>query len=293
MDPDKAAMFTIPTIWRSMSTLKQLVVEMWKSARTIIFQCCKSSCQCVLIADGIKAQIKLCFGHWSSIILDHITDVNCLYRIRRTVTAQCDSSWDFHWRMFSHDSKDVTTGNTIGMHKQATFYSFLPGGNSARNALFDAILSGCIPVLFLPHDTIKAAPLAHRQRGNKGHMCLWAWGQIRLETQLHECASRCFPEGDKFKYSAAGIALDGFDECIRRALRNDSTSIPAPHCLSRHGISSTTKKYFKCLATLGKRPSHRKMPQVGQPRLWSPQAQKWGTRPQSQSSQAATKLRWL
>lgn len=69
-------------------------------------------------------------------------------KIRRAMTAQCNSSSDCHWMQIAHTSKDTSIGDYLSVYKRAVFCLCPPGDDPARKAVFDSILSGCIPVIF-------------------------------------------------------------------------------------------------------------------------------------------------
>ncbi len=69
-------------------------------------------------------------------------------KIRRAMTQQCNASSECHWMQIAHTSKDSSIGDYLSIYKQAKFCLCPPGDDPARKAVFDAILSGCIPVIF-------------------------------------------------------------------------------------------------------------------------------------------------
>jgi hypothetical protein len=69
-------------------------------------------------------------------------------KIRRAMTAQCNASSACHWMQIAHTSTDQNIGDFLSVYKRATFCLCPPGDDPARKAVFDAIISGCIPVIF-------------------------------------------------------------------------------------------------------------------------------------------------
>lgn len=103
------------------------------------------------------------------------------------MTAQCTAAQDCHWHQISHNSKDNTLADSLSIYKYSTFCLCPPGihigpiiltllqavvlmriksidqddddqecmccnvfvgDDPARKAVFDSIVSGCIPVIF-------------------------------------------------------------------------------------------------------------------------------------------------
>ena len=69
-------------------------------------------------------------------------------KIRRAMTTQCNASAECHWMQIAHSSKDQNIADFLSVYKRAKFCLCPPGDDPARKAVFDAILSGCIPVIF-------------------------------------------------------------------------------------------------------------------------------------------------
>jgi hypothetical protein len=69
-------------------------------------------------------------------------------KIRRAMTAQCSASASCHWLQIGHNSKDNSIADYLRVYKRAVFCLCPPGDDPARKAVFDAIISGCIPVIF-------------------------------------------------------------------------------------------------------------------------------------------------
>ena len=69
-------------------------------------------------------------------------------KIRRAMTAQCNTSTECHWLKIDHSSKDTNIVDFLSIYKRSTFCLCPPGDDPARKAVFDSIVSGCIPVIF-------------------------------------------------------------------------------------------------------------------------------------------------
>lgn len=69
-------------------------------------------------------------------------------KIRRAMTTQCNASAECHWMQIAHTSKDNNIADFLSVYKKAKFCLCPPGDDPARKAVFDSILSGCIPVIF-------------------------------------------------------------------------------------------------------------------------------------------------
>jgi hypothetical protein len=69
-------------------------------------------------------------------------------KIRRAMTAQCNTSSECHWFKIGHSSKDTSIADFLSLYKKAKFCLCPPGDDPARKAVFDSIVSGCIPVIF-------------------------------------------------------------------------------------------------------------------------------------------------
>jgi len=68
--------------------------------------------------------------------------------IRKTMTAQCDRKKNCHWMRIFHSSTDTRFVDFMTVYKRAIFCLCPPGDDPGRKAVFDAIVSGCIPVVF-------------------------------------------------------------------------------------------------------------------------------------------------
>ncbi|RYG64523.1 hypothetical protein EON64_13805 [archaeon] len=69
-------------------------------------------------------------------------------KIRRAMAAQCNVSRDCHLFRILHSSIDTQLGDLLSLYTRATFCLCPPGDDPARKALFDMVVSGCIPVIF-------------------------------------------------------------------------------------------------------------------------------------------------
>jgi hypothetical protein len=69
-------------------------------------------------------------------------------KIRKTMTGQCDKKKNCHWLRIFHSSTDTRFVEFITIYKKAVFCLCPPGDDPGRKAVFDSIVSGCIPVVF-------------------------------------------------------------------------------------------------------------------------------------------------
>jgi hypothetical protein len=69
-------------------------------------------------------------------------------KIRLEMVAQCSRSPVCKWFQIEHSSTDMDIARYIEHYKNSVFCLCPPGDDPARKALFDIILSGCIPVIF-------------------------------------------------------------------------------------------------------------------------------------------------
>lgn len=69
-------------------------------------------------------------------------------KIRRAMANQCNQSSECHWLRISHSSVDSTIADLLSVYKRSVFCLCPPGDDPARKAVFDSIVSGCIPVIF-------------------------------------------------------------------------------------------------------------------------------------------------
>lgn len=182
-------------------------------------------------------------------------------KIRRAMAAQCNASSDCHWLKIAHSSIDNKIGDLLSIYKRAVFCLCPPGDDPARKAVFDAIVSGCIPVIF------EVATLYNQYPWHIGEQAaldtsvyipggLVRSGKINLMSVLRsitpevirkkqlaiaELAPRvqfAIPPWQWLKNisddtvwdppfdDAAELALNGFFERTSRVVRNESTHIP-------------------------------------------------------------------
>jgi hypothetical protein len=182
-------------------------------------------------------------------------------KIRRAMAAQCNSTTDCHWLKIAHSSIDNTIGDLLSVYKKAVFCLCPPGDDPARKAVFDAIVSGCIPVIF------EVAPLYNQYPWHIGEDAAldisvyipggamragkiqfmdvlrnispdiirkkqWALSQVAPRIQYSIPPYQLLT--DKFDetvwvppfHDAAELALDGFFQRTQRMLHNQSTNIP-------------------------------------------------------------------
>eukprot|EP00602_Paraphysomonas_sp_CaronLab_P005410 CAMPEP_0185021362 /NCGR_PEP_ID=MMETSP1103-20130426/4054_1 /TAXON_ID=36769 /ORGANISM="Paraphysomonas bandaiensis, Strain Caron Lab Isolate" /LENGTH=455 /DNA_ID=CAMNT_0027552847 /DNA_START=102 /DNA_END=1466 /DNA_ORIENTATION=+ len=69
-------------------------------------------------------------------------------KIRRAMAAQCQAHANCTWLQISHSSMDNSLKDFISSYRRSVFCLCPPGDDPARKALFDILLSGCIPVIF-------------------------------------------------------------------------------------------------------------------------------------------------
>ena len=69
-------------------------------------------------------------------------------KIRRAMVAQCGGSKECHWLPLTHTSIDNSIAGLLSIYRKAVFCLCPPGDDPGRKAVFDSIMSGCIPVVF-------------------------------------------------------------------------------------------------------------------------------------------------
>jgi hypothetical protein len=69
-------------------------------------------------------------------------------KIRRSMAAQCEKHEQCTWAKLDHSSKDTNLADFLTIYRNSVFCLCPPGDDPGRKAVFDAILSGCIPVIF-------------------------------------------------------------------------------------------------------------------------------------------------
>lgn len=189
-------------------------------------------------------------------------------KIRRAMTVQCNASTECHWKQIAHSSKDTHIGNFLEVYKQAVFCLCPPGDDPARKAVFDAILSGCIPVIFekatlynqYPWHIGEAAALdisvnipgALVRNGKLNFVSVLLSIPPEVIRLKQEALARVAPRvqyavppienllnrsnttvwDPPFK-DGAEIALDGFIARIDRILKNETTNIPPSYMLQK------------------------------------------------------------
>jgi hypothetical protein len=189
-------------------------------------------------------------------------------KVRRAMTTQCNASTECHWKQIAHTSIDNKIGDFLEIYKKAVFCLCPPGDDPARKAVFDAIISGCIPVIFekatlynqypwhigeqaaldisvnIPGALVRANKLNFmnillnipKDVIYKKQIALTKiaprvqYAIPPLETLVNKSAI-CNGTWDPPFQDAADIALDGFIERITHILRNESTNIPPPYML--------------------------------------------------------------
>ena len=67
------------------------------------------------------------------------------------MAKQCEDAEDCTWLQIAHSSKDTSIGDLLSAYRRAVFCLCPPGDDPGRKAVFDSIVSGCIPVIF--HDS--------------------------------------------------------------------------------------------------------------------------------------------
>lgn len=70
--------------------------------------------------------------------------------IRRAMAQQCVKHKYCEWLKIAHSSKDGSISDYLQIYKKSVFCLSPPGDDPGRKAVFDAIISGCIPVIFHP-----------------------------------------------------------------------------------------------------------------------------------------------
>lgn len=94
-------------------------------------------------------QIQKPHRNLTAVYLGSIQTLNPAHtKIRRAMTSQCNMSIECHWMQIGHSSIDNNIADFLSVYRKAIFCLIPPGDDPARKALFDAILSGCIPVIF-------------------------------------------------------------------------------------------------------------------------------------------------
>ena len=182
-------------------------------------------------------------------------------KIRRAMAAQCEEHSDCHWMKISHSSIDNSIGDYLSIYKRSVFCLCPPGDDPARKAVFDAIVSGCIPVIFEVATLFNQYPWHIGEqaaldiavhipgmsiRNNKLNLMTILLSispeVIRMKQQaLAQVAPRiqyAIPPIERLKdkydettwdppfMDAAEVALEGFFERTSKIIKNQSTGIP-------------------------------------------------------------------
>jgi xyloglucan galactosyltransferase MUR3 len=102
--------------------------------------------------DGIKDipwAVNASLRNMTAVYLGSTQTLNPAHtKIRRAMTQQCTKSSECHWMQIGHSSIDTNIADYLSVYRRSIFCLCPPGDDPARKALFDAILSGCIPVVF-------------------------------------------------------------------------------------------------------------------------------------------------
>lgn len=69
-------------------------------------------------------------------------------KVRRAMVTQCQAHPHCVWKQILHSSKDNSIADHLTIYRKTVFCLCPPGDDPGRKAVFDAIVSGCIPVLF-------------------------------------------------------------------------------------------------------------------------------------------------
>jgi hypothetical protein len=83
-------------------------------------------------------------------------------KIRREMTERClqqSNQTLCNWIQLAHTSTDETIISSLAIYRTSIFCLCPPGDDPARKALFDILLSGCIPILFHPSTLYNQYPL--------------------------------------------------------------------------------------------------------------------------------------
>lgn len=182
-------------------------------------------------------------------------------KIRRAMAAQCNVSSECHWLRLAHSSIDNQIADLLSVYKRAKFCLCPPGDDPARKAVFDSIVSGCIPVIFELNTLYNQYPWHIGERAALDISVYIPGGAVRSgkidfmtilqsispevirkkQHALAELAPRvqyAVPKIEWLKnkydetkwdppfHDAAEIAIDGFFERTGRVLANESTGIP-------------------------------------------------------------------
>lgn len=189
-------------------------------------------------------------------------------KIRRAMTAQCNASTACHWMQIAHTSTDQNIGDFLSVYKRAVFCLCPPGDDPARKAVFDSIISGCIPVIFQKEtlynqypwhigeaDALEISvslPGALVRSGKLDFMSVLLNIPPSVIRAKQEALARVAPRvqyasppeamlQDRFDSTpwepafpdGADATLDGMFQRVERLLKNQSTNIPTPFMLQK------------------------------------------------------------
>jgi hypothetical protein len=189
-------------------------------------------------------------------------------KIRRAMTAQCNASATCHWMQIAHTSTDQNIGDFLSVYKRAVFCLCPPGDDPARKAVFDSIISGCIPVIFQKEtlynqypwhigeeDALEISvslPGALVRAGKLDFMSVLLNIPPSVIRAKQEAIARVAPRvqyaippeallKDRFDSTvwepafpdAVDATLDGMFQRVERLLNNQSTNIPTPFMLQK------------------------------------------------------------
>jgi hypothetical protein len=183
-------------------------------------------------------------------------------KLRRAMAEQCEQAPSIcTWTKISHTSSESSIASSIMIYREAVFCLCPPGDDPVRKALFDMILSGCIPVIFLPSTLYNQYPLHLGERlareisvnipGQRVHFntvriidellaipqeivrrkqSAIAWLAPTLQYSMPPLAL-LQNISDETRWDppfrdAVDVMLDGLVERVRRIRRNISTGIP-------------------------------------------------------------------
>lgn len=182
------------------------------------------------------------------------------------MTVQCNASSSCHWLQIAHNSKDNSIGDFLSTYKRSVFCLCPPGDDPARKAVFDSIVSGCIPVIFekatlynqypwhlgeqLALDISVSVPGALVRSGKLDFMSVLlniSPEVIKKKQEALVIAARrvqyAMPPMNLLKDiedetpwepafpDGVDITLDGLFERTGHIIRNESTNLPPPHQL--------------------------------------------------------------
>ena len=92
-----------------------------------------------------RPQLVLCVGSVQTLTPEST-------RLRRKLYSQCgaeNASAVCVWHQIAHASNGMVNGSDLmALYTQSTFCLCPPGDSYTRKAIFDSIISGCIPVVF-------------------------------------------------------------------------------------------------------------------------------------------------